>query len=144
MYYGGQHSHEGGHRSADMKNMEGCLVGEVLAGAPTAASILQELPSTDVSLGQPESFRLDSGNFFLRRLSKMKYWEFSGTIQITRDNAQIRWRCPLATDGGLMVSKEIVTIEAREVPFGLRSWIHMANIVRSFGSFKSMLNNGIQ
>ena len=85
----GNTTRRGGHRSVGMKNMEGCLVGEVLASAPTAAIILQELPSTDGFLGQPQCFRLDSSDFFLGRLSKLKYRELSGTIQITRDNAQI-------------------------------------------------------
>ena len=43
-----------------------------------------------------------------------------------------------------MVWKETVTLEVWGVPFGLRSRIHTANLVRGFGSLQSIINNNLQ
>ena len=139
-----QNSHEMDNRSKIMEKVARCLVGEVLAGTPTLATIIQELPINDVPPGQPQCFRLDSGELLLRRLPKPLYRELLGTTQIIMDEAQIRWRCPLATDGAFMVRKETITLEVRGVLFGLRSKIHTTNLVRGSGSLQSIINNGLQ
>ena len=53
---GGMHRHEVGRRSAVMEGMATCLVGEVQEGTPTAATILQGIPTSDKSSGQLECF----------------------------------------------------------------------------------------
>ena len=141
---GGMHRHEVDRRPAVMEGMETCLVGEVREGAPTAATILQGIPSSDKNSGQLECFQLDSGGFLLRGLSEEMYRELWGANQNNAEGDKIRWRRPLATDGVQMVKQEIATLEVRGVPFGLRSWTHTASLVRRFGSLRSMLNNGFQ
>ena len=105
-HYGGWKRHEVDNRSEIMEKMAGCLVGEVMAGTSTVATIIQNLPTNEASQGQPECFQLDSGEFLLRRLPKPIYWELLGTTQIIKEEVQIHWRRPMATDGALMARKE--------------------------------------
>ena len=118
---GGMHRHEVDRRPAVMEGMETCLVGEVREGAPTAATILQGIPSSDKNSGQLECFQLDFGGFLLRGLSEEMYRELWGANQNNAEGDKIRWRRPLATDGAQTVKQEIATLEVRGVPFGLRS-----------------------
>ena len=72
------------------------------------------------------------------------YQELWGVTQTNAEGDKIQWRRPLATDGAHTAKQEIVTLEVRGVPFGLRSWTHTASLIRRFGSLISMLNNGLQ
>ena len=114
----GLHRHAVGHRSAVMEGMAACLVGEVQAGTPTTATILQGLPINDTPSGQPECFQLDSGGFLLRGLSEKMYRELWGVTQVNTEGDKIQWRRPLATDGAQMFRHEIIKLAVWGVPFG--------------------------
>ena len=95
-----------------------------------------ELTSTDCH-------RLPAGDVFICDLSKEAWRIIHGQTQQLNGGGHILWRRPLPTDGAFPTTTTTRRMEARGVPFGLRTWVQLERLVRPVGSLRKIVSNGL-
>ena len=147
---------QGGHRqvACPLKNtprfnsvgtgLFACLIGDVGNAETSWANILERIQSTCPDLPSPDCHPLVSGGIFIRGLSKGNWRRLHGVSWQLPKGGSITWRRPQPTDGAYVPQKIIRRIEARGVPFGLRTWNHLERLLRPVGSLRKIVCNGLK
>ena len=120
------------------------LVGETSDENPLWSSILDGIQATCPDVTSPEYHRLVSGGFLIRGLSKENWQKLPESIQLLPNGGTLKWRRPRATDGAFPSQHVIRRVEARGVPFGIRSWRHIKHILRPVGTLRKLVCDGLK
>ena len=145
----------GGHRQANCplrrrqevdpasKGLYACLVGECSRADVAWTQISAGLQGICPELANSEYHWLATGEIFLPGLSKTSWRRLHGRSIRLSEGGIISWRRPRPTDGALAPQKEIRRIEVRGVPFGLRQWHQLQQIIRPAGVLREIVCNGL-
>ena len=121
-----------------------CLVGDLSGADASWAHILDGIQATCPNLTTPNCHRLVSGEIFIRGLSKRNWQRLHGQSARLPVGGAIRWRRPRPTDAAFSPLKVVKRVEVRGVPFGLRKWHHMEQLIRQAGALRKFVCNGLQ
>ena len=131
------------HTPAKPPSLAACLVGESREIDPQWAHIMSGIQTLCPNLSSPDCHRLDSGDFFLRGLSKADWCRIHGKIQQIPGGGAITWRRPQSTDGAIIPHKKVRRLEACGIPFGFRMRHHLQQLVRPIGVLQELVCDGI-
>ena len=147
---------QGGHRQASCRLQQNqktdaagtgffaCLVGDLSGADASWAHILDGIQATCPNLTTPNCHRLVSGEIFIGGLSKRNWQRLHGQSARLPVGGAIRWRRPRPTDAAFAPLKVVKRVEVRGVPFGLRKWHHMEQLIRQAGALRKFVCNGLQ
>ena len=121
-----------------------CLVGEIHDADPPWEHILESIRSTCPELTNPDCHLLESGQAFLRGISKKNWQRLHGISWQLPKGGSISWRRPHNADGALVRPRSTKTVEIRGVPFGDRKWRQLEVILQPIGDLCKIGYNGVQ
>ena len=146
---------QGGHRQASCPHqttlpsapastgLYACLVGELRDADPEWQHIIDRIQTLCPDLTSPNCHRLTASDVFIRGLSKEAWRQIHGQTQHFNGGGHILWRRPLPTDRVFPTPTTTRRMEARRVPFGLRTWRHLEQLVRPVGTLRKIVCNGL-
>ena len=112
-------------------------------GRSTMAANIEGIQMLSPELTSPDCHCLPAGDVFIRGLSKEAWRIIHGQTQQLNGGGHILWRRPLPTDGAFPTPTTTRKMEARGVPFGLRTWRQLERLVRPVGSLRKIVSNGL-
>ena len=98
-----------------------CLVGELRDAAPQWQHIIDGIQALCPNLTSLDCHRLTAGDIFICGLSKATWRQIPGQTQQFNGGGSIYWRQPQPTNGAFPAQTTTRRMEARGVPFGLRT-----------------------
>ena len=146
---------QGGHRQASCPlqmppstepattGLFACLVGELRDADPQWTHIIDGIQALCPELTDPDCHRLTAGDIFIRGLSKDAWRRIHGQTQHLDGGGSIFWQRPQPMDGAFPSRKTTHRLEARGVPFGLRTWRHLEQLIRPIGTLRKVVCNGL-
>ena len=121
-----------------------CLVGEFGNTEPSWADIQERIQATCPDLPSPDTHWLESGGIFIRGLSKGNWRQLHSLYWQLPKGGSITWRRPRLIDGTHVPQQIIRRMEARGVPFGLRTWHHLERLLQPIGGLRKIVCNGLE
>ena len=120
-----------------------CLVGELRDADPQWTHIIIGIQTLCPDLTSPDYHRLTIGDIFIRSLSKEAWRQIHDQTQRLNGGGSIFWQRPQPTDKAFLSQKTTRRLEARRVPFGLRTRRHLEKLTRPIGTLRKIVFNGL-